>query len=248
MNKSFEPKKVVKGIISIFQDFYQHNRWLFWIFTLPFVCAIALVLNGIDGMNTILSVQVLFLAWVFLIGFQAQRWQHLTDRINDPAGQNVYWSVNVNCVTVGKLNDAEIAKITRDANYDLLTLWDDNAAFLGHWIKTIPAMLSAMPAIVFWVCVLGLLLAPVEFMQAVDRVRNAALTGGNVAGLELPQFILGVTVVYASCFVFLHLMQTPRSHRIATIIRQRLQCPTEGEMVILKHGQGYVFEKVIQLT
>ncbi len=248
MNKSFEPKKVAQGIISVFQDFYQHNRWLFWIFTLPFVCAIAIVLNEADSMNTILSVHVLFLIWVFLIGFQSQRWRLLTNRINDPVSQNVYWSVNVNCVTVGKLNDAEIAKITRDANYDLLTLWDDNAAFLGHWIKTIPAMLTAMPVVAFWVCALGLMVAPVEFMQAVERVRNTALIGGNVVALELPQFILGVTVVYASCFVFLHLMQTPRSHRMATIIRQRLQCPTEGEMVILKHGQGYVFEKVIQLT
>lgn len=237
-----------KETILDIREFYRRNRWLFWIFTLPFGCAIAIALKETRGTVTVVSVISLWMVWLALADFQAQRWQSLTARINDPAGQHVYWSVDVNWVRVGRLNDAEIAQITRDVNYDLLNIWDDNVALLSHWFKTIPAMLTAMPVIAFWVCAVGLLVAPAEFMQAVEQVRNAALAGGVVVDLALPLFILGVTVIYASIFAFLHVIQRPHSHRIATIIRQRLQCPTEGHMVILKHGQGYIYEKEIQLT
>lgn len=240
--------RALKRSVFDIREFYQHNRWFFWMLTLPFGCAIAIAIKETSDMVTVASVVSLCMAWLALVGFQAQRWQSLANRINDPAGQHVYWSVDVNCVEVGRLSDAELAQIERNASYDLLNIWNDNLALLSHWLKTIPAMLTAMPVIAFWVVAVGLLVAPVEFMQAVAQVQNAALAGGSVVDLALPQFILGLTVIYACVFAFLHVILMPRSHRMANIIRQRLQCPAEGNMVILKHGQGCAFEKVIQLT
>jgi hypothetical protein len=240
--------KIIHGDIKAF---YSANVGLCTAFTMAFVVAVGIVCREFSGPYAVSIAGALCTAWGGNMVYHAKRWRALTERINDPNGQESYWQVDVNFTPIGRINDSEIARLIRAQDYDVINIWDDVTSFLLHWIRAVPVMMQTVPVITIWVVALGLAITPLELMESIEYIVVTAKAGGNVFALPLPQLVAWLSLIYISVYAILHMMKTPRSHRVADGVRQKLGCPADGRMAIfrcVRKGGDHIFSEIIQLT
>ncbi|MGN8554688.1 UNVERIFIED_CONTAM: hypothetical protein OHV15_19110 [Microbacterium sp. SLM126] len=149
-----------------------------------------------------------------------------------------YWTVLVNGTARGSISDAEYAAMRERAAFSVSTYLRQTANLVVAGVNFIHWLFRSIPAILFWIGLGGLLLAPEGAVSAIRTILVAAQTDPERLTVAVAQFSLAMLISSAALgIVFAHRQLGYRNEFRAAWeheLRNRLDLHPPGEITLTR--------------
>lgn len=222
------------------RGFYSRNSSLTHLIYLIALCAVSATMPK-SWIELIAMAALMGTTGVGLVHAFVRKYER---KINDPDPDNI-WDVQVNSVSVGKLNETEYATLKRDIALDP-SVYVAQLGNLGHaLIRATTNLVTMLPAAAFW-CVLAWLVCDAESLrEVITSFANATPQQMQTTGLQLMQMLILASVLsmgVALMMGFSSSSQLGLENKFDGELYSRalryLKCPANGYVVIYRCYQG----------